>query len=257
MKFFTDTWWVFIRSLRIFLRIPFIMLMTVVQPVLWMFLFGQVFSSMAEIPGFGGESYMDFLGPGIVMMSTLMAGAYGGMGIISDYRDGVLDRFLISPIHRSAILFGGLLQDALTMALQAAIMVVVAMLLGAQFSGGLIGISLLILIAVVLGLAMGSLSTSVGLIVRKEQSLTAVVGFATLPLLFLSAMFMPLDLVPGWIETAAAFNPLNWAVEAGREVIGNKPDWRVAFQYVSYLLVMFVISCVLVLGAFRAYQRSL
>ncbi|AXF57500.1 ABC transporter permease [Salicibibacter kimchii] len=257
MKLITDIWWVFIRYLRSIMRSPFIILMTVVQPVLWMFLFGQVFSSMAELPGFGGNSYMDFLGPGIVMMSTMMAGAYAGMGIISDYRDGVLDRFLISPIHRSSLLLGGLLQDALTMTLQALIMIGVAMLLGTQFSGGLSGILLLILIAVVLGLVMGALSMSVGLIVRQEKSLTAAVGFTQLPLLFLSGLFMPLDLVPGWIETAAAFNPLNWAVEAGREVVGTQTDGGLAFQYGSYLLVMFIISCLLVLGAFRVYQRSL
>ncbi|PAE14622.1 multidrug ABC transporter permease, partial [Virgibacillus sp. 7505] len=90
---------------------------------------------------------------------------------------------LISPISRLALLLGSLLQDALTLSFQAALMIGVAAILGASFSGGLLGIVQLILIAVLLGLAMGALSISLGLIVRNESSLTAAVSFATMPLL--------------------------------------------------------------------------
>ena len=82
MKVWSDTW-IFVGSIRLYVRTPFIVLMTVIQPILWMFLFGEVFSSMADIPSFGGDSYIEFLGPGIVMMSTMMAGAYAGLGLSS------------------------------------------------------------------------------------------------------------------------------------------------------------------------------
>ncbi|GIP19376.1 multidrug ABC transporter permease [Paenibacillus montaniterrae] len=257
MKLLTDTGWVFMRYLRGLLRSPFILVMTVVQPIFWMILFGHVFSSIGSIPGFAASSYIDYLGPGIVMMSTMMSGAYSGMGVLSDYKDGVLDRMLISPINRLAMLLGSLLQDALTLIIQAALMVGVASLLGASFSGGLLSIVQLILIAVLLGLAMGALSISLGLIVRKESSLTAAVSFATMPLLFLSGLFMPLQLVPRWVELIARFNPLNWAVEAGREVLGAQPDWSLVLQHGSYLLILFAAACLLVFAAFRQYQRSL
>ncbi|MBU5266402.1 ABC transporter permease [Virgibacillus proomii] len=257
MKVWSDTLWIFVRSIRLYVRTPFIVLMTVIQPILWMFLFGEVFSSMADIPSFGGDSYIEFLGPGIVMMSTMMAGAYAGLGIISDYREGVLDRLLISPIHRSAIVLGGLLQESVTMVIQALLMIGAAFLLGTSFSGGIVGVIQLIIIAVLLGLAMGVLSTSLALLVLKEESLTAAVSFITMPLLFLSGMFVPLDLVPPWIEKFAAFNPLNWAVEAGREVITAQPDWDIVIRYSSYLLLMFSIACVFVLLAFRKYQKTL
>lgn len=255
MKLFTDTAWVFMRYLRGLLRSPFVLIITVVQPMLWMILFGHVFSSIGSIPGFAASSYIDYLGPGIVMMSTMMAGAYSGMGVLSDYKDGVLDRMLISPISRLALLLGSLLQDALTLSFQAALMIGVAAILGASFSGGLLGIVQLILIAVLLGLAMGALSISLGLIVRNESSLTAAVSFATMPLLFLSGLFMPLQLVPHWVEVIARFNPLNWAVEAGREVLGAQPNWSLVLQHGSYLLLLFAASCLLVVGAFRHYQR--
>ncbi|WP_010273094.1 ABC transporter permease [Paenibacillus senegalensis] len=257
MKLLTDTAWMFMRYLRGLLRSPFIVLMTIVQPIFWMILFGQVFSSMVSIPGFTASSYMDYLGPGIVMMSTMMSGAYAGMGVLSDYKDGVLDRLLISPINRLALLLGSLLQDALTLTFQAALMAGVAFLLGASFSGGLLGIVQLILIAVLLGLAMAALSISLGLFVRKESSLTAAVSFATMPLLFLSEMFMPLQLVPRWVEAVARFNPLNWAVEAGREVLAAQPDWGLVLQHGCFLLVLFLAACLLVSRAFRQYQRSM
>ncbi|API94058.1 multidrug ABC transporter permease [Virgibacillus pantothenticus] len=257
MKLLTDTLWIFVRSLKIYFRVPFIVLMTVIQPVLWMFLFGEVFSSMADIPGFGGESYIEYLGPGIVMMSTMIAGAHAGIGIINDHREGILDRLLISPIYRSAIAMGGLLQETVTMVIQALIMIGVAALLGATFSGGLIGIIQLTIIAVLLGLGMGILSTTVALFVLKEESLTAAASLITMPLIFLSGMFIPLELVPNWVENFAAFNPLNWAVEAGREVITTKPDWSVVIPNSSYLVLMFIVSCALVLLAFRKYQKTL
>ncbi|WP_077320554.1 ABC transporter permease [Virgibacillus proomii] len=257
MKRWSDTLWIFIRSIKIYFRVPFIVLMTIIQPILWMFLFGEVFSSMADIPGFGGESYIEYLGPGIVMMSTMMAGAYAGLGIINDHREGILDRLLISPIHRSAIAMGGLLQEAATMVIQALLMIGVSALLGATFSGGLIGIIQLTIIAVLLGLGMGMLSTSLALFLLKEESLTAAVSFITMPLLFLSGMFIPLELVPDWIEKFAAINPLNWAVEAGREIITTQPDWSIVIPNSSYLLLLFIIACVLVLLAFRKYQKSL
>ncbi|KMK77496.1 ABC transporter permease [Alkalihalobacillus pseudalcaliphilus] len=255
MKFFSDSYVIFLRSLRSISRSPFVILMTIIQPVLWMVLFGQVFSSMADIPGFGGDAYMDFLGPGIVMMSTMMAGAYAGMGIISDYRDGVLDRLMISPIKRSAILWGSLLQDSLTLAFQAIMMIGIAVLMGAHFSGGLLGITQFVIISILLGLTMGVLSTSLGLLILKESSLTAAVSFITMPLLFLSSLFIPLALVPNWVATIAAFNPLHWAIEAGREVITHQTDWVIVFQNSLYLLLLLFVSFILVIAAFKRYQR--
>lgn len=257
MKLLTDTLWIFVRSLKIYIRVPFIVLMTIIQPILWMLLFSEVFSSMADIPGFGGDSYIEYLGPGIVMMSTMIAGAHAGLGIINDHREGILDRLLISPIHRSAIAMGALLQETITMAIQALLMITVAAFLGATFSGGLIGILQLTIIAVLLGLGMGMLSTTIALFVLKEESLTAAASLLTMPLIFLSGMFIPLELVPDWVETVATFNPLNWAVEAGREVITTKPDWSLVIPNSSYLIIMFIVSCALVLVAFRKYQRTL
>jgi ABC-2 type transport system permease protein len=190
------------------------------------------------------------------VMSTLMSGSYAGMAMIVDYKQGVLNRFLVSPVQRSSIIFGPLLQNAVTMVIQALIMILLALAIGARFTGGISGVLVLIVCSVLLGVAFGALSMALALIVRKEEGLTSAVAFFTMPLMFLSGLFMPLDLVPGWIQTLAKFNPVNWAIEAGREALAANADWGSVLIHTGYLTLFLVLSSWLATQAFRHYQRS-
>ena len=91
-----------LRSLRALWRQPAFVLVTLVQPVIWLFLFGQLFSQVVEIPGFGadGQSYLEFLTPGVVMMTALLSAAWAGTVYIEDMERGVMDRLLASPVRR-------------------------------------------------------------------------------------------------------------------------------------------------------------
>ena len=135
-------------------------------------------------------------------------------------------------------------------------MIGAAFLLGTSFSGGIVGVIQLEIVLLFIRVCNGSI-INIACVIGFKRTATAAVSFITMPLLFLSGMFVPLDLVPPWIEKFAAFNPLNWAVEAGREVITSQPDWDIVIRYSSYLLLMFSIACVFVLLAFRKYQKTL
>jgi ABC-2 type transport system permease protein len=91
---------------------------------------------------------------------------------------------------------------------------------------------------------------------RQRESVIGVNTMLTLPLTFLSAAFLPLALAPDWIETVATYNPINWAIEAGREALLASPDWSFVLPRVAGLAVVALLSVALATRAFRGYQRS-
>jgi ABC-2 type transport system permease protein len=246
------------RHVRFLLRQPWFLATSIVQPVIWLLLFGQLFRNVTEIPGFasGVGSYLDYLTPGVLVMTALFSCGWSGMGIIEDLDRGIMDRFLTSPVHRSALISGRTAYEAVSLVVQAAIIGGLAWLLGARFAGGLPGFAALTLCAVLVGAAFASISQAMGLVLRQRESVIGINVLMVLPLSFLSAAFLPLDLVPGWIAAVARFNPVNWAVEAGRAALAENPDWGFVLPRMGGLLAVTLIAMLLATWAFRSYQRS-
>ncbi len=256
MKAFEDSWFMTGRHVRALLRQPWWIAVTLVQPIIWLLLFGALFKNVVEIPGFASSSYIQLLTPGVIVMTAFFSAGWGGMAMIDDLERGVVDRFLISPVTRPALIFGRILQNSLGIVVQAVIIVVLSLILGADFPNGVWGIAILIGIAVLVGAGFGALSNGTALLVRREESLIGLMQFLLLPLTFLSGAFMQLSLAPQWIQTIAKFNPVNWAVEAGRSAAMQTADWSLILSRTA-LLIGFVAVCVLfATRAFRTYQRS-
>ena len=245
------------RQTRVLLRQPWFALITVVQPMIWLLLFGALFRSVTEIPGFGAAgTYLDYLVPGIVVMTALMSSGWSGMGIIEDMERGLMDRFLVAPLHRSSLIIGRIAYDALSLILQALIIGGMAWLLGAEFASGVAGFAVLIGCAMLIAAAFGSLSNALALLLRQRESVIGINVMLTLPLTFLSAAFMPLALAPEWIQTVARFNPVNWAIEAGRASLLASPDWALILPRVGGLALFAVLCVGVATQAFRSYQRA-
>jgi ABC-2 type transport system permease protein len=249
------TWYMTVRHLRALFRQPAWVALTLIQPIIWILLYGQLFKRIVQIPGFGAGSYIDFLTPGIVVMTVLFSGGWAGMGLIWDLDNGVIDRFLVTPVSRGALIGGRLVQLGLVAVIQSAILVSLGLALGARYPE-LLGLVVLVACSVLLGAAFASLSTALAAVVRKEETVIAAVNFVILPLTFLSSVFMAQNLVPGWIRSVARFNPVNWAVVAGREALTATPNWGIVFARAGYLVVFATVSAWLATRAFRAYQRS-
>jgi ABC-2 type transport system permease protein len=245
------------RHARQLLRQPWFVMMTLIQPVIWLLLFGSLFRSVTEIPGFASAgTYLDYLVPGIIVMTALMGSGWSGMGVIEDIDRGLLDRFLAGPTHRSSLIVGRIGYEAIALVIQGLIMGGLAWLLGARFAGGPVGFAVLLGVALLVAFAFASLSCATALALRQRESVIGVNTMLTLPLTFLSAAFIPLALAPDWIEVAAAFNPINWAIEAGREALLLSPDWSVVLPRIGGLAVVVLLSVALATRAFRGYQRS-
>ena len=244
------------RSVRALLRQPAYVAITLIQPVIWLLLFGALFKSVVRIPGFGTGSYITFLTPGVVVMTALFASGWSGMSFIEDIDRGVLDRFLVSPVRRSAMMAGSLAYGAVTNIVQSLIIVLLGVAVGARFDGGALGAALLVVSATLLGAAIASLSNALGLLARQRETLIGATQFVVLPLTFLSAGLMQTTLMPAWMQHVARYNPVNWAVEAGREALGGNVDWGFVGARVGGLLALTIVCAWLGTRAFRSYQRS-
>jgi ABC-2 type transport system permease protein len=252
-----DSWFMTVRHFRNLVRQPVWIFISLVQPVVWLLLYGALFRRIVEIPGFGADSYIDFLTPGIVVMTCLFSAGWSGMGLIDDIDRGVVDRFLVSPASRGSLIAGRLIQGAIVGVIQSVIIIVLGLVVGATYPGGIAGLAALTAGAVLLGTAIGALSNGIALLSRREETMIAVSNFVLLPMTFLSSVFMAQALMPEWMQTVAQYNPVNWAVEAGREALAADGDWAVVLSRLGYLLVFTVVSTWLATRAFRVYQRSI
>jgi ABC-2 type transport system permease protein len=251
-----QSWQVNLRCLRAFLRQPAWVAIALVQPVIWLLLFGALFKRVVEIPGFEGGSYIVFLTPGVAVMTAVMSAGWNGMGFIEDMDKGVLDRMLVTPLWRGALNAGTLLYALLTIALQVLIIIGIGYAAGASFVNGVLGVAVLVLVASLLGGAIAALSNALALVAKQRETLIGAVTFVTLPLTFLSSTFMQSDLEPGWISAIARFNPVNWAVEAGRAAVTANTDWSFVGTRIGLLAALLLAAATLATKAFNAYQRS-
>jgi ABC-2 type transport system permease protein len=230
---------------------------SLVQPVIWLLLFGALFESVADLPGFGGGDYITFLAPGIVIMTAFFSAGWTGMGLLEDLDRGVTDRLLTSPISRPALLAGRVAQQTITMVIQSLIMVGIALLAGATFHNGVLGVAGLIGIAALISAAFAALSLAFALVARKEETLIATLTFLQLPLSFISSTLIAPGLMPAWMESVANFNPVEWAVEAGRAAALGDGGLDVVATRAGLLAAFVALAAWLALRALEKYQRSL
>jgi ABC-2 type transport system permease protein len=245
------------RQLRAFIRVPFYLVMNLIQPIIWLLLFGQLFKSVVDIPGFGGgDDYLVFLTPGIVMMMALFGSAWAGTSYIQDMDRGVMDRFLTSPTSRGGLIVATMLYQAVLAVIQTLVVLGVAWLAGARFGGGIVGLLVLLLATVLLTFVFAAFSNAIALLARQQTALIAISQLISFPLMFLSSAIMDTTLSPEWVGNVARFNPFEWAVVAGREALQDTPDWATIWANLGLLAGLVVVMTWLATRAFRAYQRS-
>jgi ABC-2 type transport system permease protein len=250
------TTWMAGRQLRTIARMPAYLVISLIQPVIWLFLFGSLFRKVVELPGFGAPSYLDYLVPGVVIMSALSTSMWSGMTVLEEINQGIMDRFLVLPLHRSAIINASVVMQSLTTAFQSLVIVAIGWAAGAHYPGGITGVLVLIIASILVAVVFSAFSNTVGMLARQRETIIGINTFLLLPLTFLSTAFMATALMPHWMRTVAADNPVNWALVAGRAAMSASPDWaRVLTQGGGLALLAIAVTALSVL-TFRAYQKS-
>jgi ABC-2 type transport system permease protein len=258
MNLARQSWAIFTtRYLRELYRQPAVIFMALLQPIIWLLLFGALFKKVAELPGFGGGSYVTYLTPGVVIMTAIFGSSWTGMSYIEDMQKGVLDRFLTAPVGRAALTTAMLAYQAVTTIVQSVIIIGLGWAMGAGFRGGAAGLAALLAVSILIALAMAGLSNWFALLTRQREALIGASTILVLPLTFLSGAFLSLRLVPGWIADVARFNPVNWAASAGRIAVQGHADWATVGSYAGFLAIAVVVTATAATRAFGTYQRSI
>lgn len=245
-----------VRQLRNVSREPIWVAVMVIQPLIWLLLYGQLFSRVTALRD-GASSYIEFLLPGIICMNAFFAGSWSGIATINDLDRHVIDRFLAAPTSRFAIIFSQVVRAGIVASAQALLMLLLGLALGVHIHGGALAWFVVLAASALLAMAFAGLSHGIALLVRREASMIAAANFVALPLVFISAILIPAQQMPHWIKEVSRLNPVNWGVYAARNAIVTGTEWRATGGFLLLLLAATVITSLFATWCFRAYQRSI
>src|SRR6201997_1208109 len=251
------TWYLTGRKLHALVRQPWVLAFSVVQPVIWLFLFGQLFRRVIDIPGFAYHgSYLAYLVPGLIAMNAMSNNMWAGMAMIEEIERGTLNRFLAAPASRIGIMNASVAEQAVSTTVQSLIIVALGLAGGARYHGGIAGVAVMVAASILVGVVFGALSNATGMLLRSREAIIGVYTFLMLPLMFLSSAFMQTRLMPGWMQAIASRNPLNWVVQIGRSVLAANPDWAGVAIRCGGILALALIAIAISVTTFRSYAKN-
>lgn len=251
MKLLRDTWLLFVRYLLLLVRNPAWVVIGLLQPILYLVLFAPLLKSVAQVPGFPrGGAYNVFV-PGLLIQLGLFGATGVGFGLIAELRAGVIERFRVTPVSRLALLLGRALRDILTLVIQSVLLIVASIPFGLTID---VQAALVVLgIVALIGIMMASTSYAVALWLKSEDAYAPLIFTATLPLLLLSGVLLPMTLAPDWLRRIAALNPLAYAVDAARAAFLLHLDDQSVIKGVAIIGVLALIAIV---AAARSFGRA-
>src|SRR5881296_3721052 len=184
MSLASDSYYMFLRWMKKLVRNPILLFFSLFQPIIFLVLFTQLFSSFGLL--LGGINYTIFATAGIVLQNAFSSAFQSGTAVVDDIKSGFLAKMLATPVNRSAILFGRLLSDVFRVVAQTIIILVLAFALGVYPATGIIGYLLVIFTVAFFGLAWSGISLALGLKTKSAETVFGIAGALTFPLLFMS-----------------------------------------------------------------------
>ncbi|MBN2603485.1 MAG: ABC transporter permease [Candidatus Thermoplasmatota archaeon] len=240
---------IFNRWNKKLVRQPILIFFNLIQPLVWFLLFTQAFSAIGDIPSFqlltGTSSYVTFFTAAVIIQTITSSALSSGLGLVTDFDSGFMDKMRVAPISKSSILFGRLFSAALTTIIQVAIIIVIGFALGVTIASGMVGIIIIFILTALFGIAWSGISLFVALTTKNQETTLSVGLLTTFPLLFLSAAVMPLGLLPDWVQQVAKVNPFTYVAQAFQSLIINGFEW----DKIEYALIAILIVGVLSVGA--------
>jgi ABC transporter DrrB family efflux protein len=228
------------RNLRHWVRQPQLLVFSTIQPVMFVLLFRYVFGGAIQVPG---GSYVNFLMPGILVHVVAFGATQTAIGLAVDLAGGMVDRFRSLPMARSAMLVGRTCADLVRNVFVVLLVTSVGYLIGFRFTGGWIGAVGAILVVLGLGYALSWVYSFIGLSVPNVESAQAASFVVIFPLVFASSAFVPLETMPGWLQTIARASPITHTVNAARALASGSPITRpllYTFAWILGILAVFI-----------------
>jgi ABC-2 type transport system permease protein len=251
MRIFSDTWLMFRRSLGLTVRQPAWLIAGVVQPFVYLILFGPLLNSFSGMPGFPPGGAFNVFVPGLLVMTALFGSTFVGFGFIEEMRNGVVERMRVTPMSRTAMLLGRSLRDVVILLFQALLMIVLAIPFGLHID--VAGVAVTFGLLALLGLVVAPLSYAAALILKSEDAFAPLVQSLVMPLLLLSGILLPMALAPEWLRFVSNLNPLTHATDAARALFNS--DWGNP-EIVIGVVITTVLAVFAVWIAARTFSRA-
>jgi ABC transporter DrrB family efflux protein len=249
-------WWTFAdaaavtrRNLYRYVRVPTLLLFSTIQPVMFVLLFTYVFGGAIQVPGV--DNYVDFLMAGILVQTVIFGSTQTGVGLAEDMSRGMVDRFRSLPMARSAVLAGRTTSDTVRNLFVVCLMLVVGTLVGFRFHAGVGPAVGAVGLALAFGLAFSWISALIGLSVRDVESAQAAGFVWVFPLVFASSAFVPVDTMPGWLQTFADINPVTITVNALRALTLGGPTARPVLESLAWIAGILLVFVPLAVNRYR------
>ncbi|MBU6473227.1 MAG: ABC transporter permease [Alphaproteobacteria bacterium] len=243
------------RMLRHALRVPIFLALALIQPLLWLTLFGSLFSGLGRLPIFGSGGYLAYLTPGIAVMSAVFGAGYSGLQLLRDLERGFVDTLFTTPTGVVAIALAPAVQTAVTTSIQVMAIVLIGVALAAYPTNLGLALPAMAALGFVVGFSFAALSNALAIASRQPSAVLGTINFLLLPLLFTSSLLMSPEGMPKWMRSAAIVNPVDWAGSIGRSFY-HMADPNLTRHIV--LLVLFALAMgVLSVMSVRAYRASL
>lgn len=273
----SDTWTLYRRAIIQMTRTPTQLYFSIIQPLIWFLLFGQVFSRLTSgfgaaptAPGgtnpvtaqFGTDNYQAFFLPAIIVQMVLFGATGSALGIITDDLSGYLNKLRVAPINRFSILIGGLLANLTRMMAQTTLLLIIGIVFGVRPEYWYL-LPLILVFVAIFGLVIGGLGLIIGLKTRNVQSTFLLVNFFTLPLFFTSSAQLPITFLPDWLQVVAKANPLTYAINACRVIITglNKSQMEAGDTVFSILatgsLILIALAVIILTFATRMFSKQI
>ena len=195
------------------------LLFSILQPAIWLVFFGSGVGRSVDKGVIGTDDYIAFMLPGIIAFTVVANGVNGAMPLLWDKEQGYLDKLMSMPIARSSVIVSRFVFQVGLGSAQTVIVLVVALIMGVDIATGVVGVIVMLAAAAFLTLALTSVFVGLAYWVPGHGTFFAITGFITLPLLFMSNAFVPLDAMPRWMEIVSRINPLTYAIEAMRTLV--------------------------------------
>ncbi len=167
MLLLADTWFLLGKYVRLSVRMPMWTLFGLVQPMIWLVIFGHLFKNIVQLPGFPANSYLQFLTPAILVMTVLFGSSWAGVNLLREINFKVIEKMMVTAVARESIILSRIIHSCLTLLVQVWAILLVVLLLGVSIPGGFVGVFWCSVVAAFLGIGFSSLSNGLAMVFKK------------------------------------------------------------------------------------------
>ena len=251
MKALSDIWLTYRRALLERVRVPAWVVVSLAQPLLYLFLFGPLLKHLGPAPDTSAGSVYNLFVPGLLVLMAYFVAGGAGFGLLEEVNAGVIERLQVTPLSRTALVLGPAGRDITALGLQSIALLGIGRLTGLHVAWG--GAMLAVVMVCILALALSCLSNMLAFTIGSANAFAALFNGLSIPVLLLSGVLLPLSLAPHWLNDLSYANPLRYAVDAARSLVAGHVD---STNAVRGLAISAAFAALAVMISVRQFRHS-